>query len=515
MEAEFRKKVFDEEMFECCSEILDLTEAVYATRQNGNFDHPNALLRKTLLDSLTLTDSIKGLNTFIKTLNLTQIVALQDELPSFFESAQMIRNCAPALFDDHLMTLRHLAQSADFSHWSALFKSLNAVSEKPESHIADLLTTLRHLVASSTTLNEPFKEWDAFFKTAVNLSSSGVKTQADFFMTVRHLTGLHEFSSWETFFKAVVTMSSFTEQIQTDVFMTIRHLAEKSDFSNWDNFFKTIVIVSPFSEKTQSDVFMTIRHLAEKWDFSLWDSFFKSIVTLSSASDDTLRGFAVAVRHTLNYFKKPDTYESLFKVLGSNSVLHAFEAYSYGQLESKKWLTSELEKIAGKNWGTVFILAGWIGSLAQFIFDTDIEVTKIRNFELDPASCKMSERLMNKQVLMDWKYKAVNMDIRLMSYPTQYFVKRHDGTVVELYDEPQVIINTSCEHIENLQEWWAKIPQGTRVVVQNNNAFHIPDHINCVNSLQEFKSQFPLSNIEYAGELVLSDYTRYMMIGQK
>lgn len=513
MEAEFRKKVFDENLFQCSLEVVSLMEKIYASPQSSDFSERSGLLRKIFLEAFTINSSTEELHTFFKTLNTTDLKAFEKELPLFFDGATQTKALSEEIFSDYLTTLRHLTQISDFTQWPLFFKTLGATAgtEKASEPTQDFLTSVRHLVS----LGDGFKNWEVFFKTSLSLSSMPAKIQSDFLMSLRHLTELAQFHHWEDYFHSTTSLTAGPTEVLEDFFMTARHLAGLKDFTSWEGFFKTAVTVSSSSAKTQLDVFMTIRHLAERSGFSLWDHFFKAIVTLSSTSDESISGFAVAVRHALDYFQKDETYEALFKVLGSNNVLHAFEAYSYGQLESKKWLTTELKKIAGKEWGTVFILAGWIGSLAQFIFDTDVEVTKIRNFELDPVSCKMSERLINKQVLMDWKYKAVNMDITLMSYPTHYLVKRHDGSVCELYDEPHVIINTSCEHIEHLQQWWSKIPAGTRVVVQNNNAFNIPDHIHCVKSLEEFKAQLPMAKIEYAGELALSDYTRYMMIGQK
>jgi hypothetical protein len=83
---------------------------------------------------------------------------------------------------------------------------------------------------------------------------------------------------------------------------------------------------------------------------------------------------------------------------------------------------------------------------------------------------------------------------------------------------PDTIINTSCEHIPNFKEWYNKIPAGKLVILQSNNFFELDEHINCVNDLDDFASQAPLSEILYEGELDLSkhvNYTRFMRIGIK
>jgi hypothetical protein len=51
-------------------------------------------------------------------------------------------------------------------------------------------------------------------------------------------------------------------------------------------------------------------------------------------------------------------------------------------------------------------------------------------------------------------------------------------------------------------------------VIQSNNLHEVPDHINSIHSLNEMKKKFPMTRIEYEGELQLSGYKRYMLIGR-
>lgn len=97
----------------------------------------------------------------------------------------------------------------------------------------------------------------------------------------------------------------------------------------------------------------------------------------------------------------------------------------------------------------------------------------------------------------------------------RYTTKRSDGSEVELTETPNTIINTSCEHIENFAEWYAKIPNGKLVVLQSNDYFEVPDHINCSADLDTFSKSAPMSDIKFEGELFLSNYTRFMKIGFK
>ena len=90
-----------------------------------------------------------------------------------------------------------------------------------------------------------------------------------------------------------------------------------------------------------------------------------------------------------------------------------------------------------------------------------------------------------------------------------------ENKTYELDDIPDTIINTSCEHIENFDDWYAKIPDGKLVVLQSNNYYEVEEHVNCVGSIEEFAVKAPMDNILYSGELELPKYKRFMLIGYK
>ena len=140
--------------------------------------------------------------------------------------------------------------------------------------------------------------------------------------------------------------------------------------------------------------------------------------------------------------------------------------------------------------------AGWYGTLATMLFESKIPLNKIRSFDLDPSCVEIAEIFNKKWVVDNWKFKTITQDINEINFSMHtYNVKRADGSKCELSDSPDTIINTSCEHIENFAEWYDKIPEGKLVILQNNNFFEVDEHINCVNDLDDFASQAPLSEI--------------------
>ena len=191
------------------------------------------------------------------------------------------------------------------------------------------------------------------------------------------------------------------------------------------------------------------------------------------------------------------------------------DCFSRGQLQSKMWLINELKKTS-LGLGTVFICAGWYGSLASLLFEKGFTLDKIRSFDIDPSCAKIAEELNRPYVMENWKFKASTKDILdLKLSGDHYTTVKSNGDEEELFDEPDTIINTSCEHIENWTSWWNLIPEGKKVVLQVNNYSELPEHVNCVQNVEEFKEIAPLSTVLFEGGINLGKYTRFMLIGIK
>lgn len=190
------------------------------------------------------------------------------------------------------------------------------------------------------------------------------------------------------------------------------------------------------------------------------------------------------------------------------------DCLSTGQLKSKEWLIDEVNTL-GIDLGVVFICAGWYATLATMLFESNIKLEKIRSFDIDPLCESVAETFNKPWVKNNWKFKSCTANILELSYPTTYYVKKTADNYIKLIDMPTTIINTSCEHIDNFQNWFNTIPNGTIVILQTNNYIDITEHVNCSTSLDEFSLSTPLTTVLFSGELELTNYTRYMRIGIK
>ena len=188
------------------------------------------------------------------------------------------------------------------------------------------------------------------------------------------------------------------------------------------------------------------------------------------------------------------------------------DAFSLGQLESKLWLIENLPD----ELGTVFICAGWYGTLASFMFERARDkFDKIRSFDIDSSCAPVADNMNRPWVMDGWQFKASTLDILNMEYPTTHTTYRADGSSLQLTEMPDTIINTSCEHIKNFADWYDHIPRGMLVVLQSNDFFEVPDHVNCHKTLEDFAEQTPLRKELFSGTLPLSKYNRFMRIGFK
>lgn len=204
-----------------------------------------------------------------------------------------------------------------------------------------------------------------------------------------------------------------------------------------------------------------------------------------------------------------------FKNFFINNTNYDKDCFSRGQLQSKLWLVNEVKKL-NIELGTVFLCAGWYGTLATMLFESGIKVDKIRSFDIDETTVNIAE-VFNKPWFVDqWRYKSLVQDIMDIDYKEhvwQFWSNANNRMSRPITDVPDTIINTSCEHIEKFTDWYNKIPQGKIIIIQANDYHEVEEHVNTYNTLEEFSANAPMTKVLYEGELELQKYKRFMKIG--
>jgi hypothetical protein len=208
-------------------------------------------------------------------------------------------------------------------------------------------------------------------------------------------------------------------------------------------------------------------------------------------------------------------FVSAFKNFFVNQKSIDKDCFSRGQLQSKIWLVNELKKL-DLSLGTVYLCAGWYATLAVMLFESGIKVDKIRSFDIDPSTVDIAESFNKPWYVDQWRFKALCQDIMQINYNShtwQFWSNANNRLSYPITDIPDTIINTSCEHITNFNEWYNKIPSGKIIILQGNNYFEIKEHVNCSFNLDEFSQKAPMTTVLYEGALSLPKYTRFMKIG--
>lgn len=239
--------------------------------------------------------------------------------------------------------------------------------------------------------------------------------------------------------------------------------------------------------------------------------------------DILLENFSITASEL--YSGVPDCLEGLRRVFDSDYfesnreeiIKNFIHSTSSGQIKSKIWLVEALKATEIPFFGTIFLCAGWYGFLAFFLLmEKKLSIDRIFLFEKDPLSVKVSEDINRCFVKENWRFKATLKNILDIDYATETFSTiKASGKSQTLTVSPDVVINTSCEHMEDFDSWWSKIPPGKLVILQSNNYQEPEDHVNCVSSLEEFKEQTQISHFFYEGTLDLEIYKRFMLIGYK
>lgn len=192
---------------------------------------------------------------------------------------------------------------------------------------------------------------------------------------------------------------------------------------------------------------------------------------------------------------------------------------SKGQIKSKLWLIEELKNVLGdKPFGNVMFYGGWYNFVAHFLFECNVD--KIYSIDMENSVQRPCKRLYTEEVDQDRFFsKVINVNLIkweddfLATFPASQEPDDIDTCEYFDIDKIDILINTSCEHMDNT--WFENLPDGTFVVLHQNDYFDNEQHINCCKNLQEVKNKYPMREIFYEGELDTHLYNRFMLIGIK
>jgi hypothetical protein len=186
----------------------------------------------------------------------------------------------------------------------------------------------------------------------------------------------------------------------------------------------------------------------------------------------------------------------LARVIAKHPGAEIGNAFNHKQVACKIWARDRLFDSLGGRFGRVAILGGWYGVLAAMLLEDErFDIGTVESIDIDPSVAAVAETL---NAGSNGRFKATTQDMYLLDYA---------GLHAEL------IVNTSCEHIADLRGWLELLPQGTNVLLQSNDYFSEPSHINCVETVGAFERLAGLATLKFSGALPMKRYTRFMLIG--
>jgi len=192
-----------------------------------------------------------------------------------------------------------------------------------------------------------------------------------------------------------------------------------------------------------------------------------------------------------------------------------FDSFSSNQFAAKTTLFNELNDLKILNKDTNAVIWGcWYGSIIMPLLSKKIK--SVLGIDMDEDVINIGKKkLLKKYNNIDYK----KLDI----------FKEH----LNFYNDTNLIINTSCEHMLPMREWkWfgagamsndeskkvfasPKLNNNCYFVFQSNNMYGIEGHINCVDNIEDFRAQLP-DRAEIIKEIEIEDTRgiRFMIIGK-
>jgi hypothetical protein len=194
-------------------------------------------------------------------------------------------------------------------------------------------------------------------------------------------------------------------------------------------------------------------------------------------------------------------FKNILRELKENSenFLDIIDSFSVNQFTEKIKLIEHIENLNILNEDSeVIIFGSWYGSI--FIPVLAPKVKRITCIDLNDQVLKIAKN----RLFQDYK----NVDFIAGDIFSKDRGRYHTTTL---------FINTSCEHMPPMKEWpfWINVSKDAHFAFMSNNMDYIEGHINCVNSIEEFKNQLPNNfKVLFEDEIVEERGIKYLVVGK-
>ena len=180
---------------------------------------------------------------------------------------------------------------------------------------------------------------------------------------------------------------------------------------------------------------------------------------------------------------------SSMKDVGDNKDL--LDSYSPNQFKSKLNLINHIKSLNILDKESEIVIFGcWYGSILVPAFYDDVKL--ITAIDIDRKVI-----LKSKKIYKDYpKVDFIEGDV----FDKRVWHRFKEDKDWDLFKRCNLVINTSCENMKSMKDWgpspeyktpWWKRFKNTYFAFQSHNIYDIHDSKNCVEDMDEFKSQLP------------------------
>ena len=192
-----------------------------------------------------------------------------------------------------------------------------------------------------------------------------------------------------------------------------------------------------------------------------------------------------------------DLFKNIMNEARNNPDL--LDSFSPNQFKSKENLINHIKKLNILNSESEIVIFGcWYGSILIPAFYN--EVKRITAIDIDDNVIGIAKNRIFKN------YDKIDFIVN------DAFVWANKSSRIK---NTNLIINTSCEHMQPIKNLPILNNINSYFAFQSNNMFDIETHINCVNSIEEFKKQLPSkAKILIEDQIEEDRGIRFTLIGQ-
>ena len=160
---------------------------------------------------------------------------------------------------------------------------------------------------------------------------------------------------------------------------------------------------------------------------------------------DLTRGIAAYVNHPL--------VAALARVIAKHPQADIANAFNHKQVACKMWALDRLFESCGGRFGRIWVLGGWYGVLPAMLFnDARFDIAAVDSIDIDPEVGPVA-RTLNRGA--GDRFRALTEDMYALDYAA---------------GQPDLVVNTSCEHIADLSAWLALLSRGTTCLLYTSDA---------------------------------------------